>query len=75
MLELSSNVSDVFPKVLKLSSEMSECKPLGMGGPVQGEIPWIPRHGAGSGAGGSLHSSTSQLHLSRSDTKYTLNTS
>ena len=28
MLKLSSNVSDVIPKVLKLSSEVSECKPL-----------------------------------------------
>ena len=28
---MSSNVSDVFPKVLKLSSEVSECKPLLMG--------------------------------------------
>jgi hypothetical protein len=29
--KLSSNVSDVFPKVLKLSSEVSECKPLELG--------------------------------------------
>ena len=28
MLTLSSNVSDVFPKVLKLSFERCECKPL-----------------------------------------------
>jgi len=28
VLKLSSNVSDVNPKVLKLSSEVSECKPL-----------------------------------------------
>jgi len=28
VLKLSSNVSDVFPKVLKLSSEVIECKPL-----------------------------------------------
>ena len=28
MLKLSSDVSDVFPKVLKLSSEVSECKTL-----------------------------------------------
>ena len=28
MLKLSSNVSDVFPKAFKLSSEVSECKPL-----------------------------------------------
>jgi hypothetical protein len=28
VLKFSSNVSDVFPKVLKLSSEVSECKPL-----------------------------------------------
>jgi hypothetical protein len=31
MCELSSNVGDVFPKVLKLSIEMSECKPLPKG--------------------------------------------
>jgi hypothetical protein len=31
MLRLSSNVSDVFSKVLKLSSEVSECKPLPSG--------------------------------------------
>ena len=28
MLKLGSNVSDVFPRVLKLSSEEGECKPL-----------------------------------------------
>jgi hypothetical protein len=28
VLKLSSNVSDVFPKILKLSFEVSECKPL-----------------------------------------------
>jgi len=28
MLKMSSKVSDVFPGVLKLSSEVSECKPL-----------------------------------------------
>jgi hypothetical protein len=28
VLKLSSNGSDVFPKVLMLSSEVSECKPL-----------------------------------------------
>jgi len=32
VLKLSSNVSDVFPKVLKLSSEVDECKPLPIGG-------------------------------------------
>ena len=32
MLKLSSNVSDSFPKALKLSSELSECKPLNPGG-------------------------------------------
>jgi len=31
VLKLSSNVSDAFPKVLKLSSEVSECKPLAAG--------------------------------------------
>jgi len=31
VLKLSSTVSDVFPKVLKLSSEVGECKPLGTG--------------------------------------------
>ena len=31
MLKLSSNVSHVFRKVLKLSSEVSECKPLHYG--------------------------------------------
>ena len=30
-LELSSTVSDVFLKALKLSSEVSECKPLSAG--------------------------------------------
>jgi hypothetical protein len=33
---LSSNVSNAFPKVLKLSSEVSECKPLVMG--ADGEL-------------------------------------
>jgi hypothetical protein len=28
VLKLSSNGSDVFPKVVKLSSDVSECKPL-----------------------------------------------
>jgi hypothetical protein len=34
VLKLSSNVIDAFPKVLKLRSEVSECKPLhgGRGG-------------------------------------------
>jgi len=32
VLKLSSDVSDVFPKVLKLSSEVSECKPLPLAG-------------------------------------------
>jgi hypothetical protein len=31
VLKLSSNVSDVFPKVLKLSFEVSECKSLIVG--------------------------------------------
>jgi len=31
VLKLSSNVRDVFPKVLKLSCEVSECKPLHIG--------------------------------------------
>jgi len=34
VLKLSSDVSDVFPKVLKLSSEVSECKPLVSGMPA-----------------------------------------
>jgi NADPH-dependent glutamate synthase beta subunit-like oxidoreductase len=34
VLKLSSNVSDAFPKVLKLSSEVSECKPLPAGAVV-----------------------------------------
>jgi len=32
VFNLSSNVSDVFPRVLKLSSEVSECEPLAVGG-------------------------------------------
>ena len=36
MLKLSSNVCDVFPKVLKMSSEVSECKPLGGGEGCEG---------------------------------------
>jgi len=32
VLKLSCSVSEVFPKVLKLSSEVSVCKPLGGGG-------------------------------------------
>ena len=35
---LSSNVSDVFPKDLKLSSEVSECKPLAAGATVAGTL-------------------------------------
>ena len=35
MLKLSFNVSDVFPKVHKLSSEVSECKPLLLGATAQ----------------------------------------
>ena len=35
MLKLSSNVSDVFPKVRKLSFDVSECKPL-LRGPSEG---------------------------------------
>jgi hypothetical protein len=31
---MSSNVSDVFPKILKLSSEVSECNPLRVGSGV-----------------------------------------
>jgi len=38
MLMLSSNVSDVFPKDLKLSSEVSECKPLAAGATVAGTL-------------------------------------
>ena len=32
MLKLSSNACDMSPKVLKLSFEVSECKPLMVGG-------------------------------------------
>jgi len=35
VLTLSSNVSDAFPKVIKLSSEVSECKPLDGGPPCR----------------------------------------
>ena len=40
MLKLSSNVGDVYPKVLKLSSEVSECKPLvqGRAAPARGAV-------------------------------------
>jgi hypothetical protein len=51
VLKFSSNVNDVFPKVLKLSSEVSECKPLGIG---------IFESPTGRGS----HSSTLQLNLS-----------
>jgi hypothetical protein len=38
VVKLSSNVSNVFLKVLKLSSEVSECKPLMRGRPTL----WLP---------------------------------
>jgi hypothetical protein len=37
---LSSNVSDVFPKVLKLSFEVSECKPLVVGAAGEDTVQW-----------------------------------
>jgi len=40
VLKLSSNVSDAFLQVLKLSSESSECKPLAVG-VAQAEVRWI----------------------------------
>jgi len=44
VLKLSCNVSDVFPKVLKLSSEVSECEPL-LPWPAPGCVssPWCSR--------------------------------
>ena len=41
-----SNVSDVFPKVLKLSSEVSECKPLddGRGGHAARQVCGVRHH-------------------------------
>jgi hypothetical protein len=77
VLKLSSTVSDVFPKVLKLSPEVSECKPLhegqrrrGRRGRVLGRrqcIDWQrhdrPRVARLEGRG--LHSSTFQLNLSQ----------
>jgi len=58
VLKLSSNVSDVFPKVFKLSSEVSECKPLHIGQAT------IGLHDLTVHAGKGLHSSTSLLNLS-----------
>jgi len=45
VLKLSSNVSDVFPKVLKLSWIVNECKPL-LPGPVGVGVP-MRRHAGG----------------------------
>jgi hypothetical protein len=64
---LSAHVSDVFPKVLKLSSEVSECKPLDVGAePVVLSVPALDRpdrYYVVQVRG--LHSScTSQLNLS-----------
>ena len=36
---------------LRLSRDVDECKPLEMGGGVQGDTPWTPPHGKGSGGG------------------------
>jgi hypothetical protein len=41
VLKLSSNVSDVFPKFLKLSSEVSECKPLVIGPDCAPRQGWV----------------------------------
>ena len=51
MLILSSNVSDVFTKILKLSSEVSECKPLAGG-----------RRAASRVLAARLHGRAMQLH-------------
>jgi len=58
------------PKVLKLSSEVSECQPLGLGldidyrvGKVLGRTPTKQEMAA---VGRGLHSSTSQLNRRRS---------
>ena len=49
VLKLSSNVRDVFPKVIKLSFAVSECKPLAPGPSPGGAV--------GGGFRGSLHHS------------------
>ena len=69
MLKLSSNVSDVFPKVLKLSSEVSEFKPLPQLSATDSTTaypappPPSVSHSAPTMRG--LHSFTFQLNLSR----------
>ena len=53
-------------KVLKLSSEVSECKPLQLGaGGVLLAVRHVLGHCAGRREGRGLHSSTFQLNLSR----------
>jgi len=59
VLKLSSDVSNVFPKVLKLSSEVSECKPLLLGHVALPEPPTLmPRDGAEAGAYTRSHQSS-----------------
>jgi len=57
MLKLSSNVSDVFPKVLKLSCEVSECKPLHVGDDDTGSN--------SGGGGGVLSAAAPRAHAAR----------
>ena len=74
MLKLSSDGSDLFPKVLKLSSEVSKCKPLVHGmerrerterrGVGRRDCPVQP--GACGDCGRALHSFPIQLNLSSS---------
>jgi len=88
---LNSTVSDVFRKVLKLSSEVSECKPLPDGVPQAHQADHLRGDHSEEGGGGvqrsvggeggarlggrGLHSSTSQLNLSRlCSSKNTLST-
>ena len=62
----------IYPqRVLTSSRKVDECKPQAGGG--RPEIPWVPPHRGGCGR--DIHSSTSQLNLSRlGHQKYTLNT-